>query len=347
MDRKVFTSGSIILIIVLLIALVASIGILYSQTSSFVVKVNGQGMPADEFKEYLKIVKKEKEKLAGVTTAEQIKKFWTEPVEGTDPMVFARQETVDSTINLMIIAQKAKEMNAISSEMELALLKEKLKEQGFFDEMKDLGISDEYIEKFVNNWSQRIKLYNMLTTDISITEKQLDDVITKDPELIKQYNVRHILFSTRDQAWQEISSEEEQKVRQRAEGVLKRIQAGEDFSKLAGEYTDDPGSKTTGGKFSFYKGEAVAEFQDSAMKLKPGEVSGLVKTYYGYHIIKLETIVVAQGEELERARQRIRDTYNEQQRNEYFEAKMKEWRAQAKIEKNEKILNSINLLNIK
>jgi parvulin-like peptidyl-prolyl isomerase len=80
----------------------------------------------------------------------------------------------------------------------------------------------------------------------------------------------------------------DKKNRERAEEVLKRARAGEDFAKLAQEFSSD-GSKEKGGDLGWFgHGDMVPEFEQAAYALKPGEISNVVQSKFGFHIIKLE-----------------------------------------------------------
>ncbi|MFY9570841.1 MAG: peptidylprolyl isomerase, partial [Blastocatellia bacterium] len=77
--------------------------------------------------------------------------------------------------------------------------------------------------------------------------------------------------------------------RHKAQLLLDRARKGEDFAKLATENSDDPGSKDKGGEYDFFgRGRMVPAFDNAAFALKPGEISDLVETQFGFHIIKLE-----------------------------------------------------------
>jgi parvulin-like peptidyl-prolyl isomerase len=78
-----------------------------------------------------------------------------------------------------------------------------------------------------------------------------------------------------------------EQAKKRAEEVLKKARAGGDFAELAKKYSDDPGSGPHGGELgSFTRAQMVKPFADAAFGLQPGQVSELVETEFGYHVIK-------------------------------------------------------------
>ena len=116
----------------------------------------------------------------------------------------------------------------------------------------------------------------------------------------EQVRASHILFKT--------DGKDEAAVRKQAEAVLARAKAGEDFAKLANEYTEEEVGKTRGGDLDFFgRGQMAKEFEEAAFALKPGQISDIVKTSFGLHIIKTTDHKPETKRPLEEVRAQIED----------------------------------------
>ena len=120
-----------------------------------------------------------------------------------------------------------------------------------------------------------------------------------------QRRASHILFRLAPDA----DPAKESEIRAKATQVLGRIRAGEDFAKLARENSEDPGSASAGGDLGFFeRGRMVKEFEDPAFSLSVGAVSDVVKSPFGYHIIKVTESRPAGVQPFEEVREEIRRT---------------------------------------
>lgn len=120
----------------------------------------------------------------------------------------------------------------------------------------------------------------------------------------KKVRARHILFRLDPNASQETLDA----VRLKAQKVLDEARAGADFAKLAEKYSEDPGSKKQGGDLGFFtRDKMVKPFSDAAFSMKPGQISDLVATRFGWHIIKVEQVHEAKEPKLSEVHDKIRD----------------------------------------
>lgn len=125
----------------------------------------------------------------------------------------------------------------------------------------------------------------------SVTDDQVRKFYDDNPtkfEMPERVRAAHILISTQDPAThQPLSADQKQQKLEFAKQILARAKKGEDFAALAKQYSDDPGSKDKGGEYTFPRGQMVPEFENAAFSMQPGQISDIVTTQYGYHIIKL------------------------------------------------------------
>jgi peptidyl-prolyl cis-trans isomerase D len=158
-----------------------------------------------------------------------------------------------------------------------------------------------------------------LAAKVSVDDAQLkayyDEQKAKTPELFtqpEQRRVSHILLPV-------TNPKDDAAVKAKAEGILKRAQAGEDFAKLAKEFSQDPGSAQQGGDLGWSERKAwVPPFADAAFSMKVDEIRGPVKTQFGYHILKLAGIQPASVKTFEQSRADLETDYRRTQAEKLF-----------------------------
>lgn len=129
----------------------------------------------------------------------------------------------------------------------------------------------------------------------------------KIPEMVK---ASHILIRLDASS----SEDDRKKAREKAEDILKKIKSGEDFAKLASEMSEDPGSRTKGGDLGFFpRGRMIKPFEEIAFSMKPGEISDVIETQFGYHIIRVEEKKEESVETFDAAKERINQKLSQDQ----------------------------------
>jgi len=121
----------------------------------------------------------------------------------------------------------------------------------------------------------------------------------------EQIRASHILLKT--------EGKDEAAVRKTAEGILAQVKAGADFAELAKKVSEDEGSKAQGGDVNFFsRGRMVPEFEEAAFKMNVGDTSDLVKSQFGFHIIRVTDKKAGATRTLDEVRQQITDTLQQQ-----------------------------------
>jgi len=153
-------------------------------------------------------------------------------------------------------------------------------EEKFLQILDENGIDLGFVKKSIE---MDIQVQNYLdgyfTNNIPASEEDVQNAYNND----KTASVRHILLLT-----QEKNEDEKKKIHKNMEEILSRAKSGEDFAELAKTYSEDPGSKDNGGLYeNFGRGQMVPPFEEAAFSVPIGEISEIVETSFGYHIIKV------------------------------------------------------------
>ena len=149
------------------------------------------------------------------------------------------------------------------------------------------GLTLEAYKKQIEKGLQRQKLINWsVKVETKAGEKELRDFYQKNADRYRpneSYRPSHILFVIPKDA----TPDEVKEIKKKCQTVLEKIKGGSDFGEMALLYSQDTSSKDMGDLGYFKKGELVPAFEREALRLKIGEVSGIVRTEFGFHIIKL------------------------------------------------------------
>ena len=205
----------------------------------------------------------------------------------------ARKKIVETLVEKLLLLREAERMGLEVSEGELSSAVEGvLRENKIGRKELDQALAQEGItfEKYEADLKEQILRSKMLDRKIrgaiKISEEEIKIYFESNKETFgsdEEIRVRHVLFLVPKGA----SQEEILKIKEKADIVLKKARAGEDFEALAREYSEGP-SATSGGDLGFFrKSDMVKEFSSPAFALKKEEVSPLVLSPFGFHIIKL------------------------------------------------------------
>ncbi|PIU28274.1 MAG: hypothetical protein COT09_05410 [Candidatus Hydromicrobium americanum] len=165
-------------------------------------------------------------------------------------------------------------------------------EEDFEKVLKENGIDKKFWEGELRSQMLRSKIFNKVTADVIVTDQEVKQYYNNNKNTLFLVPVKlkasHILVIF---PWVKDNSEETEEGREEALGKIEMVQEklkdGGDFEDLARQYSDDTTSAEKGGDLGFIsKGQMVEEFDKALFALDVGEVSGIVETEYGFHIIK-------------------------------------------------------------
>jgi parvulin-like peptidyl-prolyl isomerase len=220
-----------------------------------------------------------------------------------------KYNTVESLISQSLLLQEAKKQKIKVSRKEIDAKLSAIKEsfpsaKEFQEQLRGSGLTEAQLRGYLKEQIQVEKLLDDLRNEVRITEE----------EIVKAYEeVRpaHILVIPEDD-----TPEAKEQARQKVQELAEQLRQGADFAELARAYSEDVGSKEEGGDLGFVgRGRLVKEFEEAAFALEVGEISDVVETDYGFHVIKLLDRKLAEGDEFLEARDALAAELKEQKVN--------------------------------
>ena len=241
------------------------------ETKTAVAVVGGEQIMKTEFNQMFEMLKVQYEQQYGA-------KIWDQDVDGRKYIDVMKEKVLDMLVDIKVQEKEALKSGISASDAEIEAEVEKARayfdnEEKFNEFLTSQKMTMEYLRDTVRKDILVNKLQEKLTTGITVADDEVAAYYGANQDQFISIKVSHILIENEDEA----------------KKMLERVKAGENINDLAVQYSADPTAKENKGVIDYFrKGQMVQEFETAAFALKPGEISELVKTDYGYHIIKLE-----------------------------------------------------------
>lgn len=245
---------------------------------------------------------------------------------------------LDQIVAYHVLAREARDGKISATDAEVTARLAQIKggfpnEQAFQQALTAQGLT---LEQLQRQTRMGMDIDKVLETKIASTIKVEDvEVGAFYQQNLQQFaqgesvHASHILFTTAQGA----EPAQKTAAKAKAEAVLKQVKAGADFAKLAKEQSQDPGTAAGGGDLGFFpKGQTDPAFEAAAFALKPGGLSEVVESQFGYHVIKLHEHRAARTAPLEEVSGQIREFLTNQQRDTKIQAFIEQAKAKRKVQ---------------
>jgi peptidyl-prolyl cis-trans isomerase C len=248
-----------------------------------------------------------------------------------------RKQVLDGLVDEELLFQDAKNRKLIAGKDVVEAEVEKARAQFpspevFKEELAKNQLTEEGLRTlFSRNLSIQGLVEQQVAAKLSISDAEVHDFYTGNTQAFEtpeRARARHILV--------QVAKDDDEKARAakraKAEGLLKQLQGGADFEELARKSSDCPSAQNGGDLGFFERGQMVPAFETAAFALKPGELSGVVETQFGFHVIRGEEQAAAGMVKEAEAAPQIREHLKSRKTEEAVRAHLKTLREKAKIE---------------
>jgi peptidyl-prolyl cis-trans isomerase SurA len=251
-----------------------------------------------------------------------------------------RRAALEHLIDKRLLDQKIRELNIKVSDEEVKQAIEDVKRQNNMASQEVLvsalasqGLTFEQYRTQLQEQIEKLKLVSMeVRAKIQVGETEMREYYEANRARYTEddtFRARHIFFRTNEKA----PADEIKKTMNTALTVLAEAKSGKDFAELARSYSEDPAARKDGGALgSFKKGDMMPELEAAILGMKAGEVSELVHTASGLHIIKLEERTTGRLKPFENVKAEIEEALYRKKSEERFNQWAKDLRSKASIE---------------
>jgi peptidyl-prolyl cis-trans isomerase C len=247
------------------------------------------------------------------------------------------RQILDNLIDRELLLQRAKSLKmavlAQQVDTQMQQLQKRFPSQEAFEQaLTAQNLTMDAVKKDVESHLLRQRLVQQEILDkVNVSAGDVQTFYEKNKDKYveeEQVRARHILIKVPP----DVSPADDARLKGKADDALKRVKQGENFAALATELSDD-GSKESGGDLGFFpRGRMVPAFEEVAFTLQPGQTSEVVRTQFGYHIIKVEERKTGRALAFDEAKTQVKDDLTQQQTYERYQRYMAGLRSKAKVE---------------
>jgi foldase protein PrsA len=278
-----------------------------------VAVVGGEQIMKTEFNQMFEMLKVQYEQQYGAN-------IWEQDVDGRKYIDVMKEKVLDMLVDIKVQEKEAVKAGMTATEEEIEAEVEKARayfdtEEKFNEFLTSQKMTMEYLRDTIRKDILVNKFQEKLTADVTVTDDEVAAYYAANKDQFISIKVSHILIENEDEA----------------KKMLERVKAGENINDLAFQFSADPTAKENKGVIDYFRtGQMVEAFETAAFALAPGEISNLVKTDYGYHIIKMED---KKFDKLEDIAAELKVSMIKSNKDKAYQGLLEEMRTKAEIKK--------------